>query len=336
MMTEVRLEVCGVPLRLVAESSPLAAVFAEYFHYYSPRVLGSSAGTHHTDLISAILRIEHDLPAPEAFVPTHAELLSAAGPVRMWRAGIGNEERFYFHASVAAYRVEPQHGRLDALISPRALESPHTLANTYTLFPLLLLLRARSRYYLHTAAVVSPHDRLYLICGGQRAGKSTLTTALGLAGWRPIADDSLMIVEEGGDALLHAFKRDFHLSVELLERWPELNGIVRRHHYFDRACVGGLEFFGTAELANVPRGRVDAVVFPQITGEERSPLEPIAAGEGMLKLADQSIFFPLWREHTERQMSLLARLTRGASFHRLLAGTEILSEPRSAARLLEP
>lgn len=324
-MNEISFELSGVPVRLTSDSSQLLNIFAGYFHYYTALSANVDAA------INVTLKFEQELLPPEKFVPASAEFIAESGPVRMWREVLNDEEIYYFHAGVAAYCAHPHSGLLEAFISPPALDSPHLLANTYTFFPLLLLLRAKARYYLHTAAIISPHDHLYLICAGQRAGKSTLTTALGLAGWNPIADDCLLLSEVEGRAQLLAFKRDFHLSLEILKRWPELNEMTRRHFYFDRACVGGLEFFGTARLADIPREKVDAVIFPQITGETESRIEPIAASEAILKLADQSMYFPLWKEHSAQQMSLLTRLTRGAKFYRLLAGMDILNDPKSAA-----
>jgi hypothetical protein len=333
-MDEIYFELSGVPVRLASSSPPLAAIFADYFRYYTPQAAAPGL-TPAREGLTVTMEIAPDLPPPERFAPAGAEFMAESGSLRMWREDPGGRERFYFHAGVAAYRVEPGRGRLEAFIGPAALDASHLLANTYTLFPLLLLLRARSRYHLHAAAVISPRDRLYLICEGPRAGKSTLTAALGLAGWKPIADDSLFLHEDGGEARLSAFKRDFHLGLEVLGRWPELSGAAKRYFYHDRAAVAGLEFFGARELAEAARSRVDAVIFPQITGEGQSRLEPLPAGEALLTLAEQSLFFPLWREHTARHFDLLARLSRGAAFYRLLAGTEILAEPRSPAQVLE-
>lgn len=334
-MTEIRLEICGVPVRFASAAPPLVAVFAEYFHYYSPQQSGLTALKAHDAELQVVLQLCDELPAPESFAPAGAELLGEAGLIRMWRAAVGGSEQFYFHAGASAYRTAPGRGLLEGFVTPAALDSPHALANTYTLLPLLLLLRSRARYYLHTAVIISPRERLYLICGAPRAGKSTLATALGVAGWRPIADDGLLLFEASGETRMQAFKRDFHLSVELLRRWPGLSGVTTRHFYADRTTVGGLEFFGTRELADVPRSRANTVIFPQITGEAESRLELIAAGEAVLKLTEQCIFFPLWREHTARQISLLARLVSGAACYRLLSGMDVWSDPLAASRLLE-
>ncbi|HYE74002.1 MAG TPA: hypothetical protein VEF04_11760 [Blastocatellia bacterium] len=327
-MSEISFELSGVPVRFTSDSPQLLNIFSNYFHYYS------AISTDVTAAINVVLKFEQELLPAEKFAPEQAEFIAASGPVQMWREVLNDEEVYHFHAAVAAYRAHPHSGLLEAFISPQALDSPHLLANTYTFFPLLLLLRARSRYYLHTAAIISPQDRLYLICAGQRAGKSTLTVALGLAGWHPVADDCLLLSEVEGRAQLLPFKRDFHLSLEILKRWPELNDITKRHFYFDRACVGGLEFFGTSKLADLPREQVNALIFPQITSEPESRIERVAASEAILKLADQSMYFPLWTKHSAQQMNLLTQLTRRAIFYHLFAGTDILDDQKCAARIL--
>jgi hypothetical protein len=208
------------------------------------------------------------------------------------------------------------------------------LTNTYTLFPLLLGLRARGFYHLHAAAIVSPDGQLHLICGAQQSGKTTLTTALGLAGWRPLSDDSLLICAERSTAQLLALKKSFHISDDLLARWPALDGLRRQHHYSQRAAVAGLEFFGTAKLADTPFAQIDHIILPQITNEPSSNLQPISPSEAILRLAEQSMFFQLWRAHTERQFRLLAQLASRAACHRLLAGADLLADPNRAAEIL--
>jgi hypothetical protein len=159
---------------------------------------------------------------------------------------------------------------------------------------------------------------------------------LGLAGWRPISDDSLLLYAKQTNAQLFALKKTFHHSDQMLERWPALNTIKRSHRYLERTCVAGLEFFGTTDLADTGFERVDCLVLPQITSEASSILQPIAGSEAILKLAEQSMFFQLWSEHTERQIHLLTELAGSATCYRLLMGEDILADPMRAAEILEP
>jgi hypothetical protein len=259
--------------------------------------------------------------------------------VGLWRERVEGRnaepgERFYFDLKVAAFRVDPQSNCATGLVSPEAMEYPHILANTYTLFALLLLLRWRGRYHLHAAAAVSPRDELWLICGSQRSGKTTLTTALGIAGWRPISDDSLLVSVDEAEPRLVALKKYFHLGDELLKRWSELDGIARHHHYLDRACVDGLEFFGSAALARNRFAKIDRIVLPEITKEETSRIEPIPRSEAFLQLAQQSMFFQLWPRRTEEQWRALTGLAAESLCYRFFAGRDLLNNPLKAEKCL--
>lgn len=242
--------------------------------------------------------------------------------------------RVYFYVGVAAFRVEVESGKIVGLVTPEAMEYPHILANTYALFALLLMLRSRSLYHLHAAAIVSPMDELWLICGAQRAGKTTLTTALGLAGWRPVSDDSLLVGRDETSVFLTPLKKYFHVGDELFLRWPKLNEAKKHHQYLDRTCIGGLEFFGTVALAETRFRKIDHIVLPQIVNEPSSRLEPIPCSEALLRLAEQSMFFQLWRDHTASQWQWLNELAANAQCHRLFSAADLLADPNQAAEVL--
>ncbi len=348
-MPALHFTICGVPIVISTHSPRLISLFADYFRYYNPEIessaehLGIAGSEGGLNPLVIELKMRRELPPREKLIQPQAELFSQTGVVSLWRERIKEEgggggesgEIFYFDLSVAAFRVDPQLGHATGLISPQALECPHILANTYTLFALLLLLRSRGLYHLHAAAVVSPDDKLWLICGSQGSGKTTLATALGIAGWRPVSDDSLLISSRGGSPRLSSLKKYFHIGDELLKRWRELDEIERHYQGLNRAGAGGLEFFGTTDLADSSFERIDHVVLPEITGEEEGRVEPVSRSEALLRLAEQSMFFQLWREHTENQWKLIGRLAGEASCHRLLAGRDILGAPLRAAQLLE-
>ena len=349
-MPAVTLAICGNPVSISARAPRLIRLFADYFRYYDPITLpfaeaparSPSAAAENFPALSIELKLCRELPLHDALIPPTAELFSQTGVVSLWREGqtTGREGeakgRFYFHLGVAAFRVDVDAGQAIGLVTPQALEYPHILANTYALFALLLLLRSRKLYHLHAAAILSPDEKLWLICGAQRAGKTTLTTALGLAGWRPVSDDSLLVGRDQDSAWLTPLRKYFHIGDELLHRWPELAGVTRHHQYLDRTCVGGLEFFKTRVLAETRFRRIDHIVLPQIVNESRSRLEPLAKSEALLRLAEQSMFFQLWRDHTARQWQSLNELTASAACHRLFSAADVLTEPHNAARVLSP
>ena len=231
-MPSLELVICGVPILVSTRSARLVRLFADYFRYYDPQInhaIATPAGA-----LKIELRLRRELPAWERLIPAEATLVSQTGIARFWRDGAPQGERFYFDFGAAVFRVEAEAGRAIGLIAPEAFELPHILANTYTLFPLLLLLRSRRVYHLHAAAVLSPDDGLWLLCGSQRSGKTTLASALGLAGWRPLSDDSidnagplrvqLSVVVRTGDSGESRGYSAILLSTPTARQWTMQNG----------------------------------------------------------------------------------------------------------------
>ncbi|MBL8187090.1 MAG: hypothetical protein JNK38_03735 [Acidobacteria bacterium] len=338
-MPAITLAICGVPISISARSPRLIRLFTDYFRYYSPSDASSSAPSPESPALHLELRMRNELPSRDQLIPPTAELFSQTGVLSMWVEKPGEQSaipnRFYFHMKVAAFRVDIASGQAIGLVAPEAMQYPHILANTYALFALLLMLRSKQLYHLHAAAIVSPAKELWLVCGAQRAGKTTLTTALGLAGWQPVSDDSLLVGKDDSSAWLTPLKKYFHVGDELFRRWPKLNDAVQHHHYLDRTCIGGLEFFQTRELADTHFRKIDHIVLPQIVNEPVSRLEPLARSEALLRLAEQSMFFQLWRDHTVRQWQWLNELAASAQCHRLLSAADLLDNPVTAAQILQ-
>ena len=340
-MPAISLAICGNPISISARSPRLIRLFADYFRYYSPHDISEPDQlplSAEKPSLTIELRMRDELPLRETLIPPTAKLFSQTGILSMWLEG-GSEsaipKHYYFHVGVAAFRVEIESGKAVGLVTPEAMKFPHILANTYTLFALLLMLRSRRLYHLHAAAIVSPSDELWLVCGAQRAGKTTLTTALGLAGWRPVSDDSLLVGSDETSAWLTPLKKYFHVGDELFNRWPKLNDAKKHHQYLDRTCIGGLEFFKTRELAETRFRKIDHIVLPQIVDEPISRLEPLSRSEALLRLAEQSTFFQLWRERTAEQWQWLGELAASANCHRFYSAADLLVDPKNAALAIQ-
>ena len=328
-------EICGETVAVVTPSAYLLSLCQSYFRFYrevAPELLSQSEQP-----IRLRLKLVTSSARLERLIPAGAEFVGQQEITTIWKISRRGKDQFYFHFNFgnALIRVEPVSGRIVGIISQDALDWPHLMVNTYVFMTLMLALRGRGVYHLHTAAVLSPAQRLTLICGGQRAGKTTLTTALGVAGWHPISDDGMVLrATAQGHAELQVFKRDFHLAAALLQQWEALRKVEVRYFYHDRACVDGLTFFQTAPLSKATFTQVDQVLFPQITGEQQSRLEPLPKSEALRRLIGQSMFFPLGRTHTQAQLVLLTALVKDASFYRLCAGTDLWENPHQAGTLL--
>lgn len=336
-MPAIEFTLAGIPLQLASSSAALTDLLADYFHHYQPPVSPTPASSGSSQTIQLTLDVCVALPARESLLSGAAQLFAHTGALRLWQQPQQNEaeaSQFYFDAGLAAFYLDTATGQGRGYVTPAALESPRILANTYLLFALLLLLRARGVYHLHAAAVRSPDGQLWLFPGAPRAGKTTLTTALGLAGWQPLADDSLLLEIQGATIRCWPLRKEFHLDEQLLTHWPQLAAARVRHRYHGRACVEALEFFGTQELAQQPFAQVAAVVLPQISAAPNSSVEPLPASAALLKLAEQSVYLQLWRAHTARHFDGLARLTQTARTLCFHSGGDVLRAPQAAAEIL--
>lgn len=331
-MPTINLVLAGIPLQIETRSAALIDLFKDYFCYYSPQNSGHSTGT---DSLRLELICPERFPTLAEWLPQSARLISETGVLRLWDDPTSESGTWYFHTEVAAFRVDLATSEVTGLVSPQAFDYPHILANTYAMFPLLLLLRDRGHYHLHAAGVISPRGRLWLISGSQRSGKTTLTTALGLAGWQPISDDSLLMSMVGGSLRIEALRKYFHLGNGLLDRWPSLGNLERRHRYLDRTCVPAIQYFGASIAAAQTYGKVDYLLFPRITGEMTSRIEEISPGNALLTLGEQSVYLQVWREHTIRQWNGLEKIVRGSRSFSLESGTDLLTDPLIPARFLE-
>lgn len=329
-MHTLNFHISAIPLSLRTHAESLFAIYQNYFRYYQTSTIPCPQSP---QLLR--LKLIAELPEQSSCLPPSAKLLSQIGELEFWEAERRGHTQYFLRTNVTLFRIEPMRGKIVGLIAKDALSFPNLLANTYTFTAILLLLRWHARYHLHTAAIISPRENLYLICGAQRAGKTTLTTALGVSGWQAISDDGVLVqADENGSARVQAFKRDFHIAAELLQKWEALRSTSSLHNYFDRACINGLELFGAKDLANEFFTKVDYVIFPQIADSPQSSLAPLAPSEALHRLIGQSMFFPLWTEHTRQQMSWLTQLVKSAKFFQLQAGTDIWENPLRAAKIL--
>lgn len=323
-MPALNLTISRVPVRIETDSDELRSIFADYFRHHLIDDQEYRDGADRIAPILVSLRAEGRLPDSEG------RLLTAAGGVELRE--LSRPDIYEILTPAARFRILPGAGEIDGRIAPPALESPHLLTNTWALFPLLLALRARGRYQLHAAAVISPEDELWLICGPQRSGKTSLTTALGISGWRPIADDTILLSRDGTGYSVDALRKRFHVSSDILERWSltaEAPVIPGGRRGFD-----GLTEFSTLGDASRTFDRVTGILMTRIGDAPASELRPLSKGACLTGLAAESAFFQLLSDRIGEHWQLLATLARDAGTWRMTAGRDILDDPRRAGRLI--
>ena len=317
----------GSLIVIEADEAQWLTHYEDYFRAYAPTVADDK-----TDALRLELRAATLANRPAA---SQLERLAQTGIVSLWRS-VAEPETLWLYAGATTFEIYPQSGRVIGYLDEAALAMPPILTNTYSLFALLLLLRWRGVYHLHAAAALLPDGRSCWIAGAQRSGKTTLVTALALAGWKPLADDSLFLSWQGEQVVWQPLRKAFHLGNDVLERWQaRLTGLDAQPRYLDRHSVAALEFFQTQQLAAQSYSTVDLVLFPQVQPITRTRIAPLAASEALRRLAEQSTFFALWKDQTARQWRALLKATATARCFELATGEDLLTTPERVAAVFE-
>ena len=317
------------PVTIIAPDAALLGHYAEYFRYYAVEEARAESAA---QPLTLALRHTSVLVFPAV---EQLEKLAETGIVSLWRSLVAPVETLWLRAGDTTFEICPATGCATGYLDAEAVGLPPILTNTYSLFALLLLLRWRGVYHLHAAAVLTPAGQCCWLAGAQRSGKTTLVTALGLAGWQPLADDSLLLEWRDGQAVWQPLRKAFHVGLDALAHWQtRCTGLMTQPRYLERHSVAALEFFRTQTLAEQTFSTVEALLFPQVQAARLTAGAPLAPSEALRRLAEQSTFFPLWRKHTNLQFQALSHFASNAKSFNVVAGADVLDEPeRVAAKL---
>ncbi len=127
------------------------------------------------------------------------------------------------------------------------------------------------------AAGVARNGSGVLLCGGSRAGKSTLAYACARAGWTYIGDDAIMLLPDSEDRIGIGKPHQVRFCDDAQELFPELRGYTTRARPNGKLAmeVPTADF---PQIRTAPRCTIDTVVFL-----ERRPgtahAEPISRAE---------------------------------------------------------
>jgi hypothetical protein len=197
---------------------------------------------------------------------------------------------------------------------------------------LTLLLRPAGLYPLHAAGLHAGDDGVLLV-GPSDVGKSTLAYNLVRAGWSFLSDDTVLLHHPaGGPVDAFAFRRRFALDADAGDRRPELAAQARPLPGTEAKWSVGVEALYPDRLA--AQATPALLVFPELTGESASRVEPLAAGDAFVRLAAQSALRELADAHTRAHHEALGALLAQCRRVRLLAGLDLLDAPERAADLL--
>jgi hypothetical protein len=179
------------------------------------------------------------------------------------------------------------------------------------------LLRSRGGVCLHGSAVAA-HDRAFLLCGPEEAGKSTTAAALALRGFRVLTDDVIALEDQGTDFVVHPGPPRVHLlrpSVESLlgasDALPRISPTWDKHA-LDLAGGGSVNEQPLPLAAVYFLERRDPTRFhPQLT--------PVSGADALIKLVTNSYANRLLdRQMRSREFDVLTRVANHTPIRRLV------------------
>ena len=204
-----------------------------------------------------------------------------------------------FHVSVERVRGPRQWLRpivnfaLDGHIPFKPLPADHAFALLEWGMNWCIATQAHHYLLIH-AAVLERHGHCVILPGEPGAGKSTLTAALALSGWRLLSDE--MTVVDRDDGLIAPLARPISLKNESIE-------IIRRR--FPGAVFGDVAHDthkGTVSHLKPPadsvarmheKGRARHVVFPRWSAGAATRLVPRAKADAFMHLATHAFNYSL-------------------------------------------
>lgn len=184
-------------------------------------------------------------------------------------------------------------------------------------------------FEIHSGAVVPPKETdALLIAGASGSGKSTITAQLATSGWSYLSDDTLLLTENSADVEVVALRQFFALTPTTVATLPTVA--------LPRVNGRKKERFAPRELFSSPQidsAKPAIVLFPLITGESDSQLRRLTASETMSRLLKLCPWSCYDNVSAGNHLTVLGRLARKAAGFDILAGTDLLRDPKHVADL---
>ncbi|MEW6744801.1 MAG: hypothetical protein AB1486_18765 [Planctomycetota bacterium] len=185
-----------------------------------------------------------------------------------------------------------------------------------TTFGLLAILRSRSLFDLHGAALVSPAGEGTLVVGPSGCGKTTTTLNLLRAGYAYGSDDVILLDARPGEELV---VRPFRRSIGL--PGPAAKELVEASRVAGDQIVDAIE--------------PHVAVFPRIRQNEATTVRRLSKLETSLELLPQMGGTLLDARQTERQMAAVSALAARLTGLALGLGRDALKDPGLVARSIQ-
>ncbi len=169
------------------------------------------------------------------------------------------------------------------------------------------------RLQLHAAAVSHPDHGAILICGPSRAGKTSLTLSLMLAGWNWLSDE-LILIDESAPLRLLGFRRNFNLKESSWDLFPETGDLPHRRESWSGYHQANVRFIDPEALrpgAFAASASLSAILLPEFRADAREPrLERIGG------ISAAQTLLPEIRATSPASIAIVAQWAREFPIHR--------------------
>jgi hypothetical protein len=225
----------------------------------------------------------------------------------------------------------PKLNRTDVYLS-ESTPGRHALAlNNVILYAVQAALRRAGLYQFHAGCVLQGDEqKAILLVGDSGCGKSTLTATLVRAGWNFVTDDNLMLADSATGIEAWALRRYFTfdettLTACNLTAFDEsiggrVPGKTEKFRFYARQAFPG-KF--------VSRCLPGAIVFPTVTSEPKSRIEPLKQADALARLIRQCPWATCDAAAARLHLQALSKLARQTRSYTLFAGRDVFEDPAS-------
>lgn len=148
--------------------------------------------------------------------------------------------------------------------------------------------RLQQLLQLHAATIVDPQGNGWLICGPSRAGKTSLTLAFILSGWRWLSDEYALFKQTEPTTIL-GFPRNFNLKESSFPIFPETAAQPHTTEFFSTGRQLRVRFLDPLDIAPgswQQSAPLKGLIFPRWDEDATSPVirqtSGIAAAQTLL------------------------------------------------------
>jgi len=248
-------------------------------------------------------------------------------------SGMEVDDDFYLTDGSSSFHCRARTGAGDIFLSPSFSHKSPLLQRNFWAFALLKLLRNRSIFSLHAAAVTR-NGLGVLIVGPPGSGKSTLAIGLIRRGWNYLSDDALLLRENSHGIEALACRKNFYVNTNVAANYAEfpLAGEVADSYGGTKRRLKIEEAYPAQFLEKC---HPTVLLFPRIVTERQSILLPCDGITALRNLLAQSGSQLFDQNSMGKQLDLLARLLRQTTCYELKAGLDLYHDPAVCMQLLQ-